>query len=421
MGARTMRRRVCLVAFGSIGDVHPMLSLGADLRSRGHAVSLLTSPFFAAQATAAGLDFEPVGDEKDALETAQHPKLWHPIDGLGVMWRYLLRPALEPTYRRLAQLSAIEPCVCIASPVAMGARVAQEHLHLPLITVYTAATMLRTVRDPMTLAHLVMPRWAPTPLRHLAWALLDRYKLEPLVRPALDALRNSLGLPRLTKPVFGEWMHSPQAGVALFPSWFAAAAPDWPAQVVQAGFPLYDGDAAGSLSPALQQFLSAGSPPVVFMPGTAQQQAPRFFEAATRACAETGYRGLLLGPMATSLSKAVPQAIHCEDYAPFSVLLPRVRGLVHHGGVGTSAQALRAAVPQLLQPQAYDQFDNTLRLEQLGVGLRLSQEPDGRMMAMQLRRLLDDPAIASACSRVAAKVTPHEAHETVSRLVEAVS
>ena len=418
MSGEKTRRRVLLVAFGSAGDVHPMLALGASLRARGCPVTLLSSPGYAGEAATAGVDFEAVGETRHALEAAQHPKLWHPIDGLGVMWRYLLRPVLEPTYRRLAELSAAEPCVCIASPVAMGARVAQEHLGIPLISAYTAATMLRSVQDPMTLAHFAVPRWYPKPLRRLAWAMLDRYKLEPLVRPALDAFRSSLGLAPLSKPVFGNWMHSPTAGIALFPSWFAAAASDWPPQVLQAGFPLYDGDRGASLSLPMQHFLSSGPAPIVFMPGTAQQQAATFFEAAARACAETGNRGVFLGPMAPALRASLPESIHCEDYAPFSLLLPHARAIVHHGGIGTSAQALRAGLPQLLQPQAYDQFDNTMRLQQLGVGRRL---PPGGAMGEELRKLLEDPDVAQACSRWAPEVTSRAAQQAVVRLVDAVS
>ena len=416
------RRRVCLVAFGSLGDVHPMLALGVELRSRGHAVSLLTSPGFASHAAASGLDFEPIGEERHAQEALQHPKLWHPVDGLGVMWRYLLRPALEPTYHRLAALSAAQPCICIASPVAMGARVAQEHLGIPLITAYTAATMLRSVSDPMTLAHLAVPRWFPTSLRHLAWEMLDRYKLEPLVRPALDALRGSLGLPPIASSVFGKWMHSPLAGVALFPSWFAAAAPDWPAQVVQAGFPLYDGDAEATLSPALQGFIAAGAAPIAFMPGTGQQQSQPFFEAAIRACMQANHRGLLLGTVAPSLRQGLPASIHCEDYAPFSVLLPRARALVHHAGIGSSAQALRAGVPQLLLQQAYDQFDNAMRLERLGVGVRVPRTDDAEhAMADRLGKLLEEPRVTVACAQMSAQTTPNAAREVIAQLVESAS
>ena len=45
-----------------------------------------------------------------------------------------------------------------------------------------------------------------------------------------------------------------------------------------------------------------------------------------------------------------------------------IAALVHHGGIGSSAQALAAGVPQLVMPMAYDQLDNATRLKRLKVG-----------------------------------------------------
>lgn len=409
--------RVCLVSFGSAGDLHPMLALGQGLRTHGHAVTVLSNPAFADATAAAGLDFAAVGEEQHQRETVNHPKLWHPVDGFGVMWRYLLRPALAPTYEKLAELSAAGPCVVVASPVAMGARVAQEKLGLPLITAYTAATMLRSICDPMTLAQWRVPRWMPAGWRRAAWSLLDRHKLEPLVRPDLDALRGRLGLAPMQASVFGTWMHSPQAGVTLFPRWFAPAASDWPPQVRQAGFPLYDDAPPSQPARELLDFLDQGPPPVVFMPGTARAAAADFFQAALRACEHTGQRGLLLGAVPQVLP--LPPTVHAASYLPFGWLLPRARALVHHGGIGSCAQALRAGIPQLVLPHAYDQFDNAMRVEQLGVGQGLPRGAHAlEMMGARLGQLLDDPRVAAACTRWSAQTSPQAAQDTVAALVE---
>lgn len=414
--------RVCLVTFGSAGDVHPMLALGQGLRARGHGVTLISNPAFAGMAASAGLDFIPAGLAQDYQATIEHPKLWHPIDGFGVMWRYLLRPALAPTYGQLVSLNdrlrGRERIVLVANPVAMGARVAQEKLGLPLVSAYTAATMLRTVCHPMTLAQWRVPAWCPAAARRLAWAALDRYKLEPLVRPALDALRHSLALPPLREPVFGQWVHSPQAGVTLFPDWFAAAPRDWPRQVVQAGFALYDGPAP-DIPADLQAFLAQGPAPVVFMPGTAMWAGDAFFDAALRACERTGQRGVLLGRVGEAVRLRLPAHVFAAPYAPFGWLLPRSRALVHHGGIGSCAQALRAGIAQLVVPHAYDQFDNAMRLEHLGVGRMLGHEPSALAdMGEVLAQLLGDSAVAQACARWSAQTTPDAARSVVADLVE---
>ncbi len=409
---------VCLVTFGSAGDVHPLLALGQALRLRGHQVRMLTNPAFATVVEQAGLVFDPIGSQSDWRATVEHPKLWHPVDGLGVLWRYLLRPALVPTYQRLhalAQAGAVD--VVLASPLAMGARVAQERLGLPLVTAYTATTMLRTTQHPMTLAQWTLPRWLPQAARQGLWRLLDHYKLQPLVRPALEALRGSLGLAPVSVSLLGQWLHSPQAGVALFPAWFAPAASDWPKQVVQLGFPLFEDAAVRGLEPGLEQFLQAGAAPVVFMPGSAMQQGEDFFHAALAACAHSGQRGVLLGALPAALRTALPAHIYSADYAPFAALLPRAQALVHHGGIGSSAQALQAGVPQLLVPQAYDQFDNAQRLQRLGVGVQC-RTPQLRLLGARLVALLARADVAAACRQWAGQSAAQQARAEACAVLE---
>ena len=404
--------KIILVTVGSRGDVHPMLGLGQALRARGHEVVLCTNPVFRTEAAQAGLGFVPVGTEDDYRQTLAHPKLWHPIDGLGVMWRYLLRPALRPTFEALRQAAEGTPgkgLLVLASPLAMGARVAQEKLGMRLVTTYTAATMLRSVQDPLTVAQWRIPGYVPHWARQGIWKLLDRARLDPLVKPALESLRAELGLPGLRGPVFGPWLHSPLAGLTLFPPWFAATPSDWPPQVQRGTFPLYDepGAAAPDASLAgaagLHQFLDAGPAPVVFMPGSAQQGTEDFFRSALAACQQLGIRGVLLGHAAGLGNEPLPESVWAAPYFPFAPLLPRARAIVHHGGIGTCAQALRAGLAQLVWPQAYDQFDNALRLEQLGVGLRLRSNPLAPSeMVAQLQALLASPSVQRASKQRAA-------------------
>jgi rhamnosyltransferase subunit B len=93
------------------------------------------------------------------------------------------------------------------------------------------------------------------------------------------------------------------------------------------------------------------------------------------------------------------------NYAPFDLLLPRLRALVHHGGIGTGAQALAAGLPQGFVPFAHDQFDNAQRWQQQGVGLILGR----RGWARALKQLLNDPAIAAACAKHSARTQPAQA------------
>ena len=415
--------KVLLVTIGSRGDVHPMLALGRALQQRGHEATLLSNPVFRDEAMRAGLGFVPVGSEEDYELTLAHPKLWHPVDGLGVMWRYLLRPALRPTYQALTRLCQPEGApgtlrqdlLVLASPMAMGARVAQEKWGVRLVTIYTAATMLRSSKDPLTIAQWRVPQWVPPWLRKAVWKLLDSAKLDPLVKPALESLRGELGLPPLghstglkgaRSSVFNQWVHSPLGGLTLFPDWFAPTPSDWPANVKRGTFAIYDDvddSSAAILTIAdadLLRFLDAGAAPVVFMPGSAQQGAESFFQAAIDACQRLGIRGVLLGHLGGLGAHQLPDTVWAGRYQPFAPLLSRAKAIVHHGGAGTCAQALRAGIAQLVWPQAYDQFDNAMRLESLGVALRFEGNPvSAIVLSARLGKLLSCASIQQACDR----------------------
>src|SRR5262249_49590922 len=157
--------------------------------------------------------------------------------------------------------------------------------------------------------------------------------------PGLNALRAELGLPPV-RDVMRGWLHSPQLVLGFLPAWFGPPQPDWPPRVTLAGFPLYDERDVTPLPPELGAFLDARPPPIAFAPGSGSVQARPFFEAAIDACTRIGRRGVLLTRFPEQVPPNLPEGVRHVAYAPFSQLLPRAAALVHHGGIGTSAQGM---------------------------------------------------------------------------------
>lgn len=156
-----------------------------------------------------------------------------------------------------------------------------------------------------------------------------------------------------------------------FPSWFAPQQPDWPKDLQLAGFPLYAHGDKIRLPPDLERFLEAGEPPVAFAAGTANASSHAFFDASVRACLLSGRRRLPLTQDSAQIPTELPHQVAHFGYVPFTALLPRLPALVHHGGIGTTRQALLAGVPQLVRPMGFDQFDNAQRVLALGVARQL--------------------------------------------------
>jgi UDP:flavonoid glycosyltransferase YjiC (YdhE family) len=185
------------------------------------------------------------------------------------------------------------------------------------------------------------------------------------------------------------------------------------------GFPLYDGPESQPLPRELRRFLREGTPPIVFTAGTAMSHGEHFFRAAVDACVRLNIRGVLISASAGQLPEETPLTVRAFGYAPFSHLLKRARAIVHHGGIGTAAQALKAGVPQVVVPMAYDQPDNASRLVRLGVASTLSQRRlDGASLAATLQRLLARADLRTKLAETAHRFEGDRSLDETCRLIE---
>jgi UDP:flavonoid glycosyltransferase YjiC (YdhE family) len=79
--------------------------------------------------------------------------------------------------------------------------------------------------------------------------------------------------------------------------------------------------------------------------------------------------------------------------------------VVHHGGIGTTAQALRAGRPMLVVPHAHDQPDNARRVCALGVARQLdARRYRARRVVRELTQLLTHRPYAVRAAAVGAVV-----------------
>jgi UDP:flavonoid glycosyltransferase YjiC (YdhE family) len=188
------------------------------------------------------------------------------------------------------------------------------------------------------------------------------------------------------------------------------------------GFPLYDEKDLAPMPASLLKFLDDGPPPIAFTPGSAMWQGRAFFDAAVATAQQLGRRGLLLTRHRDHLPPTLPPGILHVDYAPFSQLLPRCCAIVHHGGMGTSAQSMSAGVPQLVTPMAHDQLDNAVRMERLGVARwLLVKKFKARPAASLLEDLLESPKVAEFCRAVRRKFQAASPLEDACNLLESLA
>ncbi|MFO0899170.1 MAG: glycosyltransferase [Pirellulales bacterium] len=402
-----------LVSLGTDGDIYPYLGLGEVLRQRGHRVTLVANEPFAQRAADRGLEFHTLVTSAELDLLYANPDFWHPLRSGPLMAQWGTRQ-LRQQFELLHGLID-DDTLLVANPGALAGRLLHETRGTPLVSlVLQPGVIPSSVAPPVMPGGLTLPRWAPQPVGWLYWRGLDVVG-NWLVGRELNQFRADLGLPPVRR--FFQWWNSPQKIIGMFPAWYGPPQADWPPQLETTAFPR---PGLGELPCAVQAFCAAGEPPIAFTFGTGMKHARAKFAAAVEACQALGRRGILLTNYSEQLLPSLPASVIHVPFAPFAALFPRCAAVVHHGGVGTTAAALAAGVPQIALPFAFDQEDNGARITRLGVGEFIKpRRLSATSLAESLRRVLAHEVV-SRC-REAAALCSEDGLELAADIVQRIS
>lgn len=384
--------KMIIATLGSMGDVLPFIALGITLRQRGHEVIVLSHSWDEQLIQGAGLAFQSVLAFETGQKALKHPDLFHPEKRLSILEQYLYFPAIEPVFQFIQEQFEWRNTVVIGPPWVYGARIAQEKLGVPLLTVLLSPWHFNEGNQ-----NLIAP---------------DHERYHPL-----NQFRKNLGLDSLSNPLLS-WRISSEKTVGMFPEWFGDQK-NLPDHVLLTNFPMFDGAAGGTLDPQVEAYLSAGERPLVFTPGTKMTQEDAFFKEAVEACQQLRKRAIFLAIYAEQCPNPLPANIEFFDYIPLSLLLPHAAVLIYHGGIGTCSHGLRAGLPHLIVPMIYDQFDNANRVEALGVGEQIENEQyKSTLVADKIERLLMSRVVQNRCQNIADLLKLNNALEETCLIIE---
>lgn len=394
--------RILLTTFGSYGDLFPYLALGSELRRRGHEVTVATSAVYQSKVEAVGLGFQSVRPDASLEDREMLAYVMDARRGSERVVRYLASVVRESYADTLEAASWAD--LMVTHPITFASVIAAQKLRKRWVSSVLAPVSFLSIYDP--------PVVAPAPwMRRLnflgpnfarLWIRAGKRQALDWVRPVFD-LRTELGLAPGANPLF-EGQHSPSLVLALFSQLLAAPQPDWPSHTAGTGFCFF-GD--GTLAAELRKFLESGPPPVVFTLGSsAVGTAGDFYRHSLDAIYRLGHRAVLLtGSHPQGLPETLPDHILAVPYAPHDELFARAAAIVHQGGIGTTAQALRAGRPMLVVPFAHDQFDNAERVRRLEAAEVLPRSRyTARLAETRLRDLMTRPSYAQAAAKVGEKV-----------------
>jgi UDP:flavonoid glycosyltransferase YjiC (YdhE family) len=410
--------RVLIAATGSYGDIYPFVAIGREMKRRGHDVRFFSSAYFAPLAREHGLSAFGIGPVEAYENAIRNPNAFDPWKGFGLVADASLQYVAE-AYRVMDEQVSPGDSVVIASTLSFAARLFQETRQVPTVAMHVAPVIFRSASKPARFLSSSLPPLPPVANRLLFW-FADKLVVDPLFCPRFNRLRADLGLPPIRR-MFGDWMHSSDLVVGLFPEWFGPPQPEWPRNLRLTSFPLYDGSGTEGLEEGASAFLAQAKRPVLFTAGTAATSAASFFAESVEACRIADLSGLLVTRYPEQIPRLLPPNVRHFQYLPFSVALPRVTAVVHHGGIGTTSQALRAGTPQLVRPFAFDQFDNARRLEELGVARWFpAKKYRARAVAEALLELTKSDAVRIAVLACKARLASDGGQDGVSSTCDVV-
>ncbi|UGT42768.1 glycosyltransferase [Nocardia yamanashiensis] len=378
--------RVLLSTFGSRGEVQPTLAVGVELLALGARVRMCAPPDFRALVEGYGVEFVPVGSELSGVGrkkgTATEADRRASIDGMIDTHFATLGPAAEGCEVLLG---------CGALQIA--AQSIAELRGMRYIYAAFAANTLPSEQIPppplgpgVDAEADVRTQWEQDAVR---WNLLWR--------DSLNRHREALGLAAVDEVrdyIFTD--HPWLAADPLLSPW-----PDSKLEVWQPGAWLLRD--TRPLAPELEEFLTAGDPPVYFGFGSMHVGADTARNALA-AARTLGYRAIVLrGWAGLELDEAGPDCLVVGE-VNHRALFPRTAAVVHHGGAGTTAAVAASGTPQVVVPQMFDQYYWAAQVERLGVGVAHAPgQPSAESLTAALSRALT-PQIGSAARTLGPRI-----------------
>jgi len=420
--------KILLVTFGSRGDVHPFVAVGQALLRDGCRAVVATSAEHRELILSAGLEFAEVSP--DATEVLE--RLGLDLSALARRMagndRFLFEKILFPHLKE--GFSAVDPfcekCdAIIVHPIAFSAQAAAQRRGLPLVLLALSPILLYSAHDPPKGSgfpfiaepagrfELAYNRLALRLAAELAWAWAA-----PLRR-----FRRDLGLPSRGGFGFFSTPDPSLEAIALFSPLLIRAGPVGGGKILIAGHSFFDDPHAEDEAEraGLERFLAEGPAPIVFTLGSfLVHDGLSYYRAALAATRALGERAVLLPrreDVAALQQEARPE-VFVGSYLRHSVLFPRAKVIVHHGGVGTSGQAMKVGRPQLVTPFLGEQHDNAARLKRLGVARVLpGRAATAAALSREIAALGADAACAASAEAVATKVAKEDGATVAARRI----
>jgi sterol 3beta-glucosyltransferase len=387
--------KIIVPALGTRGDIQPYINLCHGLQKAGHRAVLASLPSARGLVESHVVEFAAIGPDIDlGAETAE---LW---EGASRFWWIGLMRVMQLGARLVEQAFPDLLAVCrgadliVVSDATAGAAEGDK-LGIPWISV-----TLQPLRVPK---RKVQETALPGKISAAVWNVIGGMMVAPI-----NNFRKRVGAP-LIRDMTSTGVMSDRLVLLPVSRNVVPPGPQWLASAKMTGF-WFPEPASDWRPPAdLERFLNAGDPPVVICLGAMSMSggnAKRAAEIALTAVRKSGMRAVVQGWDTILAGRELPPGTLHAGPLPHAWLIERVAGIVHHGGAGTTASALRAGKPALVIPHIIDQFYWSQRVEALGVGPAPIPRPKLTVngMAAGMRQILEDREMQNRAGELGRKI-----------------
>jgi rhamnosyltransferase subunit B len=426
--------KIVFVSYGSFGDINPLLAV-ARAAARTLPVLFVSNEFYRAHVIAAGVPFAGAGTSEEQLTcTETVAQSGRSMAGLLAQFRThvgLNIPRLAALFSRLHATGA-RPLVVTHGTINPAFPIC-EQLGLPVARAYLAPSHLPLHREDFILEQTLYgcASWRARSWRYPRHALRVRLQGPPHARAEYNRLRAACGigpsLPPWRRPLARMCGRKPLqlrvvAELMLTPQWFAEPMDASLAHLRCVGFPMLEQPPPENAA-QIEEFIARHGAPLVFTPGTGVEDMEDFCRPIESACHQLGVPGILLARHGAAtyarLRRVLNHPVIHVEYADLGWLLPRVRALVHTGGIGTIAQAIRAGIPQIVHPTVNDQPRNALRVLLNGLGGVLQGAGYNARGIAGLCREIEASEVHRQClAQAAAEARAQDGAECAARVLE---
>ncbi len=416
--------RIGIQAWGSEGDIRPLIALGHGLVERGHDVELVYTDIadrrYEAVASALGMKARAVATPvvKNSADLyrlgLQAIKARSPLIQGKIIVDHFFRPAENQMFDAAVDLVERSDLV-VGHFFLHPLRAAAERAGKPEVSVTFAHTLVPSRHiHPAGLPQL--GPWGDA----ITWRLA-RFTLNRMWLPEINRFRRRASVPPAKDMMLDVWASHLLNLIAVSPALCPTPA-DWPSWNRVCGFLALPSHEHERLAPGIEQFLAAGPAPVFMGFGSLMPvDSSHLLDTVTLlrdAARRAGCRAII--------QAEVPPAEYGADdvmivsRTPHQSLFPRCAAVVHHAGAGTTHTTIGAGVPSVPVPHFSDQFSWADQLQRLGVSAAgiPRRSLTSAQLARGIRNVLGNPGMRRRALELQAKMQADDGVKTAARLIE---